>query len=497
MMSAAILTAALTSCSELPEYEGLNPEGTPVKFVLSGDRVFDGAKANIKVTSDVPVPQDVTIKLSLDAEAIVKAENVTFPNLVIKQGETEASGKLELDPTGLRPGATFKVVVKGTFAGVELGSKVSLSYTTEKEPEEPVVTSAITIDGDMSDWANIKGVSSEDGPIYALKATCDANNLYLYAKRNNNSAMWGGGYFYFDFDIDSNPNTGTVKDDITGLESWMYMYFFLAGEDGTPYIADAPSGELWLGGEAGSASAYTCAPNSCKGTFDEDYAEIELVLPLADLGIKVGDEITIYSWGNKSGSNLKSEPIYLKIQDNAGSSTTPSITIDGDLSDWASIKGVSSEDGPIYAFKAAYDADNVYFYVKRNNNSAMWGGGYFYFDLDLDSNPNTGTVKDDITGLESWMYMYFFLAGGDGTPYIADAPAGELWLGGEAGSTSAYTSPANSCKGKFDEDYAEVEIKLPRKDLGIKSGDDATIYCWGNKSGSNLKSEPVYINFKD
>ena len=96
MMSAAILTAALTSCSELPEYEGLNPEGTPVKFVLSGDRVFDGAKANIKVTSDVPVPQDVTIKLSLDAEATVKAENVTFPNLVIKQGETEGKGSNSL-----------------------------------------------------------------------------------------------------------------------------------------------------------------------------------------------------------------------------------------------------------------------------------------------------------------------------------------------------------------------------------------------------------------
>ena len=132
---AALASMTLASCEKEKENEFLNPKGTPVQFTLTGDKTFDGSKANIKVTSDTPVPADVTVTLSLDAaESTVKAANVTFPNLTIAAGQTEASGKIELDPAGLEADKTFKVVVKGTVSGVELGQKVSLKYTTDPAP---------------------------------------------------------------------------------------------------------------------------------------------------------------------------------------------------------------------------------------------------------------------------------------------------------------------------------------------------------------------------
>lgn len=311
---AAVSAFALAACDNL-EDPSLNPSGTPVKLFLSGDNAFTGTKAAVKVTSDAAAPVDISVQLSLDAASTIKTDNIVFPDLTIKKGDTEASGYIQVVPEGLRPGAKFAVVVKGTYAGVDLGNKVSLTFTTEAEPEEPAPSAAITIDGDMSDWTDVKGVTSEDGPLYAFKATYDADNVYCYVKRNNDAAMWGGGYLYFDFDLDSNPNTGTEKDNIIGLETWMYMYYFLAQDDGTHYIADAPTGELWTGGAEGSAASYECPAGSCKGVFDDEYAEVEVKISRKDLGIKSGDEATIYCWGNKSGSNLKTEPVYVTFKD--------------------------------------------------------------------------------------------------------------------------------------------------------------------------------------
>lgn len=311
---AALSALAFASCDKA-ENEFLNPKGTPVKFVLSGDKEFDGAKAAVKVTADVPVPADVTIKLSLDAAATIKADNITFPSLIIAKGETEASGYMEFDPTGLKPGTTFKIIVKGTIDGVELAQKLSLSYTTEAEPEP--VLAPITIDGDMSDWAEVtNGLLSVDGPYYEFKASCDANNIYFYCRRSTSDpALWKKGYFYFDMDIDSNPNTGVEKDAIVGLETWMFLYFFLKDEDtDAPIIASAPAGERLFNGEA-EAHSYQTPENSCKGIIGEDEVELEVAIPRADFGVRKGDSVTIYTWGNKSASNFKTEPLYLTFND--------------------------------------------------------------------------------------------------------------------------------------------------------------------------------------
>lgn len=314
MLIAAAAAMTFVSCNKIFEPEFLNPQGTPVQFTLSGDKAFKDNKANIKVTASVAVPVDMKVSLSLNSESNIKPANIILPSLVIKAGSTEAAGEVQIITDGLKPATTFEINIIATVAGAQLGQKVALTYTTEKEPEPPVA-GAITIDGDMSDWKDITGVHSEDGPIYDFKAACDKDNIYFYAKREvNDPALWGGGYYYFDIDIDSNPSTGVEKDAIAGLETYMFLYFF-KGTAESPEIPTAPAGEYLVGGTSGSQVAYTCAANSCKGKINEDNTvEIEIKLPLADLGLKSGDDTTIYTWGNKSGSNLKTTPLYLKIK---------------------------------------------------------------------------------------------------------------------------------------------------------------------------------------
>ena len=186
---AALASLTLASCEKEKENEFLNPKGTPVQFTLTGDKTFDGSKANIKVTSDTPVPADVTVTLSLDAaESTVKAANVTFPNLTIAAGQTEASGKIELDPAGLEADKTFKVVVKGTVSGVELGQKVSLKYTTDPAPIPDVPV--LAIDGIFTEWDAEEDILGE-GAMFAMKKIFTEDKLYFYLELDKGSLLAG------------------------------------------------------------------------------------------------------------------------------------------------------------------------------------------------------------------------------------------------------------------------------------------------------------------
>ena len=108
------------------------------------------------------------------------------------------------------------------------------------------------------------------------------------------------------------------------------------------------------------------------------------------------------------------------VVEKAGGQPAASITIDGDMSDWAGVTtGVATEADPgVYQeFKVYNDDNNIYFYSKRDNRAAIWGGsGYFYYDIDVDNNAATGVEKDGIAGLETWMYIKPFAGS-------ADAPA--------------------------------------------------------------------------
>ena len=169
-------------------------------------------------------------------------------------------------------------------------------------------TPAVTIDGDMSDWdAVVTGIASESGPILSFKATYDENYVYVYNKRTWHDGLWGSGYYYYYFDTDNNQTTGETHSDVPGLEYWMYLTLF-GGDLNGPVFNEVPTGE---GNVTGCLANVICA-----GAIDPEHTiiETEVRIPRENVGIQKGQTVQLYTWGNKSGSNLKSAAVTLVIE---------------------------------------------------------------------------------------------------------------------------------------------------------------------------------------
>ena len=166
-----------------------------------------------------------------------------------------------------------------------------------------------------------------------------------------------------------------------------------------------------------------------------------------------------------------------------------SITIDGDMSEWAGVTDQvsSTKEEPVYMlFKVTNDDEYIYFYSKRDNRSAIWNrGGYIYYDIDADNNPETG-VEKEIPGLEMWLYFFPFDA--EGT------------IATDIGNGSAYPSKdvfnSFSFAGAVSETFVELEARMSLSDAGVKKGDVIAVYTWSNKSGDDLKKTPITYTVK-
>ena len=168
-------------------------------------------------------------------------------------------------------------------------------------------TAKITIDGDMSDWADIEGATS-DGVYKVLKATNDDEFFYIYSMRNKKrgNELWGSnkGYYYYDFDMDDNAETGDYAEGSHGsFEAWMYLYLF-GGTPEAPDFWESPKGD-------GKPSSSVIADVLCKGVVDDNPAEDGLIetevrIPRANLpAVEKGQTISITSWGNKDANLMK------------------------------------------------------------------------------------------------------------------------------------------------------------------------------------------------
>ena len=162
------------------------------------------------------------------------------------------------------------------------------------------------------------------------------------------------------------------------------------------------------------------------------------------------------------------------------------------MSEWAGVAdGLSSEEGPYLAFKAANDDDNIYLYSKRTWHDGLWkesSGGYYYYEFDTDNNPETGTNSVNGNtgyGVEVWMYLYLFTGSAD-APTFASSPAGSGYPSGDVLENVA-------AAGVTDKSVIETEVKIPLANLGVSKGQTIRIYTWGNKSAGNLKGADSYL----
>ena len=335
LLLAVMAAFAFASCEKEKENPILNPDGTPVKFTFSATATSE-TEATLKVVADTPVPSDVTIAISLDGTNTMNSAGITYPTeLVMKKGESEVTGSISVDKDKLTPGTKTTAIFAASLAGVQFGTARALTVETAPavEPTPPPSSdSEIKIDGDFSDWADVTtGVVSEDdeAPLKEFKVAYDKDYLYVYHKRNHNPAIWGGGYYYVLVDTDNNVATGDAnRDNLIGIDKWMYLYFFLGTAD-APEIPDAPAGAIETG------EKYTCAANSLAGTYNDDIVETEVRIPLADLGITYGQPIKVYTFGNKSASNLRDQPVVLSMGGDAPAGG--SVTIDGNPDEWANL----------------------------------------------------------------------------------------------------------------------------------------------------------------
>ncbi|MBR4809505.1 MAG: Ig-like domain-containing protein [Bacteroidales bacterium] len=184
-------------------------------------------------------------------------------------------------------------------------------FTIPTETETLYVDPAITIDGDMSDWADAVGVKGGEGPYYEFKVSYDENNIYFYSKRNFRDNYWGNyGYFYYGIDEDNNPATKMDSDQgMPGVEEWVLIYPF-GGSNDSPAIEHTPGD-----GGINNWNTVKFPDNSLAGVIGTEYVETEFACPRSMLNnIPAGSTVRFYSWGNKDASNIKTTPLVIKFK---------------------------------------------------------------------------------------------------------------------------------------------------------------------------------------
>lgn len=192
------------------------------------------------------------------------------------------------------------------------------------------------------------------------------------------------------------------------------------------------------------------------------------------LGLEEGDKIVIK--GYRGSFKDKVEVMYAWFVEKVSGGATTGITIDGDFSDWEGIEGVSN--GSHGMFKAASDAENLYFYTWRTTEGRfgdLWGAGkgYVYFAFDLDGDETNGVSLNSNGPYDFIGFIYCF----GGTP---ESPVIEITADGDC-APAGYTVANVTVKGVVDETGAKLEYSIPRADLPTIPNTPITITSWGNK----------------
>ena len=198
-------------------------------------------------------------------------------------------------------GANIKPGLEGTYDIYYNAAEELMEITEANATPDWTDPAPVTIDGDMSDWESIEGITEG---CNTLKAISDANNIYLYSKRASTGRyndIWNGtGYVYFGFDLDNNSETGDGEkaDWNTGKWETLILTYPYAGTADAKAMATEMSSSWWV-----LPSTFTIANLTFKGAVEEDGAAFEVCIPRSDIAAVPTTQITIKSWGNKDLSS--------------------------------------------------------------------------------------------------------------------------------------------------------------------------------------------------
>ena len=469
---ATVAALTLFSCKKDKEPTDNTPA---ISYTFTASSVAD-LKADLKIAASAAVPADVAVALSLDPSSTLKAANISFPaTLTIKKGQKEATGQAVINPDGLEAG-NYEAKITATVDGKAAGQPATIAFEVKKiepEPEpEPEPESLITIDGDLSDWAEIEAVENGN---HTFKFAMDDKKAYFYSFRAADETypdLWGSseGYVYFAFDLDKDLTTGAHTLWGNGPFEYVGVIWPYGGSAEAPAINKKPE-------SACNSSAAAIKSIACDGVIDDSGVTLEFSINLADLPTLPSNPaeapFIIYSWGS---TNLA------KVEYHVGEPQPEPesiIKIDGDMSDWAEIEGVTEGT---HTFKAISDEKYIYLYSMRHNEGrygAIWNGtGYIYFGFDTDNDAETGDGEKADWGTGKWetLILTFPYAGTEEAPEIADTMGSDWWI-----LPSAFSINNLTFKGIVTEEGAEIEFRIPRADMGEIPDSEITLNAWGNK----------------
>jgi hypothetical protein len=269
-------------------------QGGVVTVVSSGNTVPATAVVDINATFDAyPDNASVSDIVTFKGALTISGSNTN----VAVAGAEKRTGSLEgMDFSAY---AGKDVTVTGYYIGTAGSGGKYLKVIATSIEEVGAAPVNITIDGDMSDWADVPSADPAD-LFNAFKVWNDADNFYFYVDTTPGSRLWeGGAYLYLYFDLDNDPSTG--DDGSTGAkgkkyESWVYLFCF--GDSSNYAVAIQKDG----GTHGMSAEGI-----EIKGTGSADTCVLELSIPRANFTTaapSVGDVINVMAYRSKDGGNV-------------------------------------------------------------------------------------------------------------------------------------------------------------------------------------------------
>ena len=354
----------------------------------------------------------------------------------------------------------------------------------------PTAPVTFSMDGDMSEWASVPGTvrtPTSGNAIEQVKAYADKDYVYVYVKRaklGRYDQLWGNScYYYYGFDLDNDPATGAYEKNSAKWEAWCYLNIFGATE-----------GEFNTS-PTGGKDGMTISNVTCNGVVSGSI-EVEARFPRANFPDFTPGTIGVTVWGSKdAGPASTTFTMDLVVPEPA-----TSVTLDGDMSDWADGEAISNS-GSIKEWKYSSDASNLYFYfkvaksdIKDDAGSYNWKR-YIYIALDTDNSTSTGSTYSgaglSFPGCDALATLYPFRGTvPDGMTY----PAGVEFVNGvdNQGDTQSPVGTSTgshvTAYGYISGDYAYLEIGVPRAAIGSPKNGKMKVqfsYSW-NLTGAQL-----------
>lgn len=152
------------------------------------------------------------------------------------------------------------------------------------------------------------------------------------------------------------------------------------------------------------------------------------------------------------------------------------ITIDGDMTDWAGITALGSDDPiRIKDWKLITDDDFVYVYVRLVGDRVSTSKNlYIGFDTDNDSSTSNGAYAGDMTGCDAVVKLVPVSSDDPLTFVNGLEPASKIWSTTYPGTSSISGTVRSSGYLDTDDNDAYVELSISRSELGLPA-DGTTI----------------------